>query len=657
MAVVLSASPGWADTQVLSPATEEDLSLRQLRHRIEVVEEKLSRLPSRSVMVSGGTLGYRSKSTSKRRPLDGRWIKVDLGEVQPLDSIVLAPALLIDAEGRETAFGFPEQFRLEIASTEDFKEDFFIRRFSSETLAGSLLVPLVVECNLRNARWIRVFVEELAASPLPDGGFVFALGEIFAFHQGRNVALGTRVYASDTATYERHWFPKYVVDGYMAFNQSRSGPMRINAYKSRMFEDYDTVATITLDLGGQFSIDEIRLYPAHNLAYFTTFYTHGFGFPARFKIEISSEPSFEQSTLTVEHWEVDYPNPGNKTVMFSVPQVEGRYVKFIGTGFGQTSTGPTRAFALAELEVLSQGKAVSYGSTVHASIPTDVELHTTDELVDGISPQGPIMPLEELLTGLAKRGPLEAALVRLEAALQTRSQLQERRLRWFSWALVGMGLAVLAAFAVLNRLQRRNIRRLRERIAADLHDEIGSNLGSIALLSDQLAQSENLHNPNRTSLMKISKVARESAQTMRDIVWLLGPFADPEELSVRLRETAHLMLHGIEHSFTADAQPALRKLSIEQCRQLTLFYKEALHNITRHARASFVEIQLKADRGALVLHIQDDGIGLESSERKGKSEFLHKLRSRADKLHARLDIRSGQGEGTSLILHFRRRVS
>jgi signal transduction histidine kinase len=97
------------------------------------------------------------------------------------------------------------------------------------------------------------------------------------------------------------------------------------------------------------------------------------------------------------------------------------------------------------------------------------------------------------------------------------------RLVWLSIA-IGIGLAACAGVVIIRsrRARLRDTARLRERIASDLHDEIGSNLGSIALLSEIGGNDEDL--------AEINRVARETAVSMQDIAWVinpLSPLSDP----------------------------------------------------------------------------------------------------------------------------------
>jgi signal transduction histidine kinase len=191
---------------------------------------------------------------------------------------------------------------------------------------------------------------------------------------------------------------------------------------------------------------------------------------------------------------------------------------------------------------------------------------------------------------------------------------------------------------------------LRQRIAGDLHDEIGSNLGSIALLS-QMA----LRQPGdaRADLAAINRVARETAASMRDIVWLIKPdVAGAQDFAVKLRETAATMLAGLEWDFDGDA--LTNSLPLEWKREILLIFKEALHNIRRHSEAQRVSIKLANAGGEFMMQVADDGRGFDPAA-QSSGHGLNSQRQRAQAMGGDWRIESQCGQGTTVTLHVKRR--
>ncbi len=220
---------------------------------------------------------------------------------------------------------------------------------------------------------------------------------------------------------------------------------------------------------------------------------------------------------------------------------------------------------------------------------------------------------------------------------------------WQSWwfrALAGAVLVLIFAGIYEFRLAaERRLTRLRLRIARDLHDEVGSNLGSIALLS-QVAPHRSGGGIDEVS--EIRKVAVQTIDSLRDIVWFLDPANDTiSDLVLRMKETARAMLPGISFQFDTTGELEVIRPSLELRRNLFPMFKEMLHNIAKHAGATHVVIDLEHSARCFRLRVSDDGKGFEENTvRLGNG--LKNLRRRAAELGGVLEIKSYPGKGTSV---------
>jgi len=215
-------------------------------------------------------------------------------------------------------------------------------------------------------------------------------------------------------------------------------------------------------------------------------------------------------------------------------------------------------------------------------------------------------------------------------------------------SLLGLaGVFLLIALPIRYRLHaNRELLKVRERIAGDLHDEVGSNLGSIQMFADL---AEGRAGPS-DELKRIQRIAAETVSAVRDIVWLLRPQGDHRIGTLEhLRETSSIMLESLKWHFAANEAAWQVELPEEETRHLFLFFREALHNIIRHARASQVNVQVDVAAGQFRLTINDDGVGI-TPDRMARPATLHALRQRADALAATLAIDSQPGSGTRLTL-------
>ncbi len=112
---------------------------------------------------------------------------------------------------------------------------------------------------------------------------------------------------------------------------------------------------------------------------------------------------------------------------------------------------------------------------------------------------------------------------------------------------------------------------MRTKIAGDLHDEIGSNLGSIALQGQMVARLFRLPNEVQTRLKEIVTLAQDTSQSMRDIVWCINPERDTfSDLLLKLKETAAKMIEGINHDVRLSDGAAGGILDTETKRTLLL---------------------------------------------------------------------------------------
>ena len=218
---------------------------------------------------------------------------------------------------------------------------------------------------------------------------------------------------------------------------------------------------------------------------------------------------------------------------------------------------------------------------------------------------------------------------------------------WFRSLAAGALVLLLAAAFELRIALERRVTRLRLRMARDLHDEVGSNLGTIALLSEVLSK-----NPQSAAeeISELRRVALQTIDSLRDIVWFLDPAADNmAELALRMKETARTMLRGTTFTFISSDEADATKPSLELRRNLFPMFKEILHNISRHAHASRVAIALETTPRQLLLRVKDDGVGFdERSVRAGNG--LRNLRRRAADLKGSLQLESAPGEGTQIVI-------
>lgn len=247
-------------------------------------------------------------------------------------------------------------------------------------------------------------------------------------------------------------------------------------------------------------------------------------------------------------------------------------------------------------------------------------------------------------------------LLRQRARLQAQAlELERLRNRQQMAALAALAVVGLAlAGYLLWRYRRREARRqesMRTRIAADLHDEVGSMLTQISMQSTLLREGHYAPAQQQTYLDQMAEASRRAARQMSDAVWSIDARYDSAtSLLDRLRDHAHEVLPpaGLELDFAADADINTAVVPLAARQALYHIYKEALHNVVKHAQARQVRVRLRLLGRALELEIRDDGRGTVAASRPG-GQGLPNMRMRAQAVGGTLHL-APEGPGLGLVV-------
>jgi signal transduction histidine kinase len=225
----------------------------------------------------------------------------------------------------------------------------------------------------------------------------------------------------------------------------------------------------------------------------------------------------------------------------------------------------------------------------------------------------------------------------------------DARLAGLVLLLIGTGFGAQAA---AQRRARRRVAELeheqaltreRTRIARDLHDDLGSRLAQIALMAeDRRAEA---------STDRIAGVARDAMQTMDELVWTVNARNDTvESFAAYAAEFVeeHLALAGLRYRLQIQANLD-GELSADPRRHLFLAFKEAIHNIVKHAGATEVRVRLAVEDGTLTLAVSDNGRGLPESERNGLGNGMRNMRERMAAAGGTFTVDSPAGGGTTVV--------
>jgi len=619
--------------------------LRRTEDAMQQMKKRLSALGSPVLSQTTTELGYQHHQLKAPPPIPP-WIQVDLGSPQDIDWIALVPALVDWQSGSEARpYGFPSRFRVDASNDPEFREFTSIATYIENRVhKQNSVTPVVYHTAGRvKSRYVRVTVNRLAEE---NGTHFFALSELMVIQGVHNIALKSKVTASNSANLPPRWHLRNLVDG-----RSPLGPpiQRDLLPYDGLFADQlspDQPAWIRLDLGKTRPLDEIRLHPVHARLGADV---PGFAFPLRYVVEVSDDPDFHTSHILLNARDVPYSNPGNNAV--TIP-AEGRSARYLRVLMHEASPGRYESFGLSEIEVYSNQHNIARSAQV-TSTPDRrdrPEQRAPEIIVDGYTSYGRLLSLGEWMQRWERQNESEQRLSDLQKRAALYTARAKQRVILIGAALGLLLLAATISVVIRERHQRnKSVEKLRNRLAQDLHDEIGSNIAGIAMISETAAAQS--HDPTqKQDWQEVNKIAHETTAAMREVLWLVGARAEagPDFIAL-LQRTAARLLHGVEVRWKELPEQVPASWDAEARRQVFLFFKEALTNISRHARARHADLSLTFNTHGLTLTIQDDGRGFCT-----RAEFagmgLTSMRARAKTLKGRMVLESEPQKGTLIQL-------
>ena len=624
-----------------------------IQSELSTISKELETLPDIPLGDLGGTGGLISYTRDKDHELNVfiRWDKP-----AAIDLVALVPARRFNSDGLAPEFGLPNFIEIELLDGNDnpvclvARENAAADRPVQKGFPFTYPLPEPVQ-----AHGVRIRCGELKNHQFTAGRLhTLALAELFCFSGQRNVAERATVSAVEDITMQGRWFWQ---SGFLVDDLTPLGLPEIPApdllhigWLSEAHASVDTDTSFDIEFDRPVKLDGIRMFPSRRT---TSEDPPGFALPQRFRLMAFDGESGQPTRIVFDHSKTDLMNPGHNPATFRFPETTAQHVRLECSRIWKNFPNYPAFLAFSEIQLLHGETNLAKGATVGSSEKIGiVKAHealvwSEESLTNGHGPQGKLVPRREWLLLLDQRFKLEtrqqALWIEEENIVTT---LRSRLSRTFG----GIGtLAILALFVLPIRYrlrERRHLHGMRLRIASDLHDEVGSNLGSIQILADLS------HNKWREAeeMSTISQIAAETVTAVRDIVWLLRP-RTIEQVSIvdHLRESAAIMLEPVEWSFDAGGLGRSIMLNDEDRSNMLLFYREALHNLIRHAGANKATITLRKRENVLTLEIADNGCGIEPDKLK-KDTTLRALKQRAERLRGKLDIFSNPGEGTRLAL-------
>lgn len=231
-------------------------------------------------------------------------------------------------------------------------------------------------------------------------------------------------------------------------------------------------------------------------------------------------------------------------------------------------------------------------------------------------------------------------------------------LRWWFFVLIaGLVLGLLYVLYNYRISQLLAMQNLRNKIARDLHDEVGSTLGSISIYSEAARQQLEESNPDQVQdiIRRIGENSREMIEKMSDIVWSVNPENDSvEDLLSRMESFASGVLRASNIQFEVSCAPSLyaQNLSLDERKNVFLIFKEAIYNSLKYSNCSSINTKIWEESDRIYMSVTDNGSGFDTSKlTTHNGNGLKNMKTRASEIGGRLQIESNN-IGTIILLDF-----
>ncbi len=617
-------------------------SLTELENRLAEINVQLQSLANYGLGGGIGAIGYRTDGY--KSPDRHKWIRIDFGAEVPLDEVMLIPAIRRDAEKGYQADAFPAHIRLK-AGTDADTNGTVVAEYTGDAQLNPGIAPFIIPCGGMTASWIQVESDRLNSRAF-DGLYVFQFSEILAFSGEENVALKKPVIAQTAqARLSTAWSKEFVVDGIVPYLMDAASGEQSVGYLAMITGDL--YPSLTFDLGETVPISRVQLHAVDASDTLPQGYAGDIGIPRELLVEGAKQADFSDARilLSLRH-ETIYDIGSIMTHHF--PETPCRYVRLSMVEPSENSFyGINQArFGFSEVEIFSHGRNVALGAPVTPNYPTPNPHRPLINLTDGRNMFGDILPIREWLTQLALRHQLETERPLIEAELSRRYARQKTNLRRTGWLAALLAVGTIITILIDRIIRQRAVFRTRERIAADLHDELGANLHAIGLLSDLASGAKNTPEKLDKFLQRLRALTERTGAAARYCTNMLEAPGLYEDLVEDMRKTSARIMADLDYNLEFEGEEFLKQLKQRRKIDLFLFYKECLINIIRHSGATEVQTRLKARPDRLELTITDNGHGLDG-------EIPASLKRRARLLGAHLSTAAPSDGGTEITLALR----
>jgi len=401
---------------------------------------------------------------------------------------------------------------------------------------------------------------------------------------------------------------------------------------------------LTIDLEEEHSIDRILLHTAQVSDTLPYMFDSRFGVPQHLRIEGAHQSDFSDSTVFLDFRQSSAFDTA-PIIMRNIAPQTCRYVRLIARiPYSATTNKKERSrFGFAEVELFSGSENVALGKPFSANFTLGYFAKTTTPLTDGRNLYGDILPAREWLNELALRHDLEKERPLVATELNHRYARQKKQHTWLIRLAILLGITIVFGVFIEWIIRQRAVYRTRERIAADIHDELGANLHAIGLLGNLARMLKKSPEEQDDVLGRLQEMTKRTGLAARYCTNTLESKELYEDIVEDMRRTNERLVADLDHEITFEGEELLRRLKLRRRIDLFLFYKECLTNVIRHSAATHVSARVCMTPKNLILTVTDNGQGTDK-------KVPPSLRRRARIFDAKTYCTTPQGGGTCIEL-------
>jgi two-component sensor histidine kinase len=227
---------------------------------------------------------------------------------------------------------------------------------------------------------------------------------------------------------------------------------------------------------------------------------------------------------------------------------------------------------------------------------------------------------------------------------------------WFKTSVVAAFGALLIVFYRARVARLREIEQLRIQIASDLHDDVGSRLTKVAMVTELVDRGTPPDDRSKGHIENIASTVREITRAMDEIVWTINPRNDTlDNLANYVFQYAqeYFQNTGVRCRLDVPAELPDYSISTEERHNLFMAVKEAFNNVLKHSAATEVRVGLIVVDNLLTITIADNGKGVTPNLTGPAGDGLVNMKQRLQRIDGRFAFRSTPGQGTTITLEAR----